>query len=397
MANKHNYKKHANDFLNNEKFIEWRLFRTQEMDDYWQNYLLTEPENHEAIETAINKFNALRINDYKLSDSQKEILLKEILHQSLIKRKFQLKKLYYWSAAVACVLILGIVLPKFTQNKEQSLQPEVIVGNILPSENIKLISGSKSMALKQNSQIKIHDDGTLQLNQANEQEDNTIVLEEEENNTLIVPYGKRASLTLSDGTQIWLNSGTRLDFPTKFNKKTRDIKVEGEIFLDVAHNANQPFYVHSQQLTIKVYGTKFNVSTYNDNEEKSVVLVEGKVEVQASNYSRIMNPGELFGIQNGKLRYEKVNLDEYTSWIDGLFCFKHANLGQILRKVGKYYNIDFNHDQLATLHRTYTGQLYLSNDIDQVLNVICTLSDISYKKSGSKIVITPNETQKTEK
>lgn len=389
MDSKHTDKFNANDFLLNKKFIEWRLFRTQEMDDYWQNYLSLNPESREEIEIAIEKFKAIKINDYKLSTIKKEDLLAEILDKSAIKVRRHYLIRYYWAAAVACVLILSLILPRFMSNKDQPVLAGSIVGNMLPAEDIKLISGSKTVSIKQNSQIKILHNGTVELTQADQQETSAVALEEEIN-TLMVPYGKQTSLTLSDGTKIWVNSGTRLEFPTRFKKDTRNINVNGEIYLDVAHNPEKPFYVHSDKFSVKVYGTKFNVSAYNGSDENSVVLVEGKVEVQTPSRSQIIKPGELYAMQGERVKYEKVDVNEYVSWVDGVFYFNHASISQILKKVGRYYNVEFNESQSGLSQRTCTGQLYLSSDIDQVLSVICTLSNTNYRKSGSKIYITTN-------
>lgn len=100
-------------------------------------------------------------------------------------------------------------------------------------------------------------------------------------NTVEVPKGQRASLMLSDGTKIWLNSQSKLIYPTQFSDKERNVRLEGEAFFDVAHKEHLPFVVHSPLLAIKVLGTKFNVKAYFD--EKSVVtLAEGKVEVETN-------------------------------------------------------------------------------------------------------------------
>ena len=106
---------------------------------------------------------------------------------------------------------------------------------------------------------------------------------EGELNKLVVSYGKRARITLCDGTKIWANAGTVLLYPTYFEDKKREIYVDGEIYIDVTPNPEKPFIIKTSDMGIKVLGTSFNVSAYRDDAEKSIVLVTGKVEVAASN------------------------------------------------------------------------------------------------------------------
>ena len=117
-------------------------------------------------------------------------------------------------------------------------------------------------------------------------------------NTVEVPKGQRASLMLSDGTKIWLNSQSKLIYPTQFSDKERNVRLEGEAFFDVAHKEHLPFVVHPPLLAIKVLGTKFNVKAYFD--EKSVVtLAEGKVEVETNDCKNrlTLKPNEQVSIQ----------------------------------------------------------------------------------------------------
>ena len=97
-------------------------------------------------------------------------------------------------------------------------------------------------------------------------------------NMVEVPNGQRVSLTLSDGTKVWLNSHSKFTYPARFSSKERDVKLEGEGFFEVAHNEKSPFVVHADLLHVKVLGTKFNVRAY-DEEPSSITLAEGKVEV----------------------------------------------------------------------------------------------------------------------
>ena len=141
-------------------------------------------------------------------------------------------------------------------------------------------------------------------------------------NRLVVPYGKRTNLTLADGSEVWLNSGTQLDFPSEFRGKTREIHVDGEIYIDVAPNQQIPFIVHAQDMQIRVLGTSFNISAYRDDIKKTIVLVEGKVKVERGETQLAeLLPNEKIDVTENKVLKETVNTSEYISWKKGILEF----------------------------------------------------------------------------
>jgi transmembrane sensor len=380
------------DFLVDRKFIEWRLFRTDTYDAYWESYIENNPQCREALQMAIEKFSHVRINDHKLSDYQKEELLSKIMQQSsLLQTKRRSIHIYQWAAACVLVLFVSVSVRMFVDRTRNASMHETIIGQTLPLKDIRLVSGSKVVTIAQNSELQMSDSGTASVTQASQQTTSPIALDKEEMNKLIVPSGKRSTLVLSDGTKIWVNSGTQLEFPTHFKKDSRNISVEGEIYIEVAKNKEMPFYVHTGQFTVRVYGTSFNVSSYADSEEKSVVLVEGSVEVQTPTRIQHISPGEIFALKGDNIQYGKVDVDDYIGWKNGVFHFNRSTFAEILKKVGRYYNVDFTESNSTLMNRTCTGQLYLSEDLDQVMDIITAMSNTTYKKSGSKIYITGND------
>ena len=119
---------------------------------------------------------------------------------------------------------------------------------------------------------------------------------------MIIPKGKRTRLTLADGTHLWANSGTRVVYPSHFEKNHREIYVEGEVYLDVFRNEDAPFIVRTKDFQIQVLGTSFNVSAYPSEGVSSVVLVEGSVNVKNQQKEQVkLAPGQLVDIQTGRL------------------------------------------------------------------------------------------------
>lgn len=378
-------------FLFDNEFIKWRLFRTEESDKYWSEFIKENPQYQSDLELAIRKFKAIRLNNNLLTQQQKDELLDKIIQDSVFKIKRKKRIQYYWSA-IACIIVLAIsTIFIYTNKPDDHIIQNSIVGEALPSKDIRLISGETVVDIKQNAEIQLSSKGVASIaeegSEGGTQVTSSLNLTKEEMNKLIVPYGKRSTLKLADGTKIWLNSGTELEFPTNFVNAERHVTVKGEIYIEVAEDKSKPFYVHTSQFDVRVFGTKFNVSSYQDSEEQSVVLIDGKVEVASRLRTQILDPGELFAIDPRGVRSMKVDVNEYISWIDGVFILKKTPVSDLLKRIGRYYNVDFKDYHSKLMSRTCTGKLFLSDDIEQVINIICAISNTNYKRIGNSIYI----------
>jgi hypothetical protein len=378
------------DFLTNSDFIKWRLLRTEELDRYWSDFVKKNPHYENALQLAIDEFKAVRLNRKCLPQEAINELHERIIHDS--QKAIRIRRLrYYWSVAACFVLLASSVLftQFFNKTKAEAIS-ETIIGEVLSSEDIQLISGHKTVKITQNADLELLLESKVSVLEEGEIISTKVDLSGQ-NNKLIVPYGKRSTLLLSDGSKVWLNSGTEIEFPADFKPDERRINIlRGEIYLEVTENKESPFYVHTSDFDVCVYGTKFNVSCYR-NAEKSVVLVDGKVGIQSDKNNTILNPGELFSVNGDKIEHQKVDVNEYISWKDGMFIFKKIKITDLLEKIGRYYNVEFKNSRSAFINRTCTGELYLSEDMEQVMNIICAISNTSYEMSGNTILITDKE------
>ena len=166
-----------------------------------------------------------------------------------------------------------------------------------------LKSDSKEVELKYSKEGKIETKAGKQI-QTEDLKGNS---EAEEMNQLVVPRGKRSSVELADGSKLWLNSGSRAIYPVVFSKKNREIFIEGEGYLEVSHDASRPFYVVTDAVKVKVLGTKFNISAYKEDNQVSVVLVEGSVEASVGLQKVVMKPDQ---IMNYAINTEKLSVEE---------------------------------------------------------------------------------------
>ncbi|TSE05548.1 FecR family protein [Aquimarina algiphila] len=214
-------------------------------------------------------------------------------------------------------------------------------------------------------------------------------------NTIIVPYGKRTKITLSEGTKVWLNSGSKLTYPVTFNGDKREVHLIGEAIFDVRHNAEQPFYVVTNDYDIKVLGTVFNVSSYEDDSYTSTALERGSVEIKYQGNSifgksRIkIKPGTL-AVYNSKvkgMKTSKVDVAKYMAWRDGKFIFKKQRMDLIIKKLSRYYNVNISIESEELKSQTFSGHLDLKESIEKVIEVIKQSTDLKYKIENGKFVI----------
>ncbi len=378
------------DFLNDDQFIEWRLFLTDDLEQYWTHYVEKFPECAEAMNKAIEKFKSVKLNDGKLPELTQAVLYQRIVDK--IRRKSRMRRIRYWSAVAAGIALLVASSMMYFGEINQTEVSDVVVadafvGQVMPSTEIQLVSGDKVVELNQNAQISLHIDGKASV--VEETSTTELALAGNVQNRLIVPYGKRTTLQLSDGTKVWLNSGTELEFPVKFEGTTREITVKGEIYIEVEKSANKPFYVNTDQFKVKVLGTKFNVSTYPGNDESQVVLAEGSVEVDAAKYGLTqLVPGEMYSETSSDAGKTKVNVTAYTSWKDGILVFNKTPISEVLKKIGRYYNVNFeNHSGTRLSAKSCTGKLLLSDSFEDVMVSVSVLSSTVYYKENNVIYI----------
>ncbi len=376
------------DILQDEKFLRWRFFCDAETDAYWNDLLSEYPEIKKEIALADEylKKNIFKKNAFRSTD--KERLLKRI--QQNLHRNSKRKRVNIWMryAAVACVIVTIGVVSLIIQ--KQIMQPEeIITGNLLDSEDIQLIVNNKPRSFSQNVTIKIGSDGVAKVHEESEQNANIdIDITQNTINKLIVPYGKRSSLELSDGTKITLNSGSSLEFPSVFTTNSRKVKLRGEMYIEVAHDEKKPFYVETSDFEISVLGTTFNVSAY-ESQPQSVVLVEGSVNLKSKDNHEIKLLPSQMAVYNGGFEKRNVDLDQYISWKKGYVLLNNVPISKVLNYIERYYNLSFNYDEnINLMNETCKGKLYLSENVDNVLNAIALLSSTYYKREGNVLYIT---------
>lgn len=211
-----------------------------------------------------------------------------------------------------------------------------------------------------------------------------------EMNTLYVPAGQRAQLTLHDGTQVWLNAQSTLTYPSRFNRKRREVSVVGEAYFDVAENRKSPFVVTTQQLTMEVLGTEFNVFNYPDAGYTQTALVEGSLKVSETGKKSqpvLLSPNQQVTYSDNKIRLEKLSNPEYLLWRDGIYAFENERLIDIIEKLELYYDITIKVEDPEIFNVRYTGKFRQRDGIDEILHILQKIQSFSIERDRERNLI----------
>jgi len=257
-------------------------------------------------------------------------------------------------------------------------RPEIIVEtqdvNILQSDNGTIIVDSEK-----NTRLVIDAEEV-------KEKDNT------EFNQLVVPKGRRSHLTLADGTRIWMNSGSRVVYPSTFSDR-REIFIDGEAYLEVAKNDSCPFIVFAKGCCVEVKGTAFNISAYEFDKDVSVVLVHGKVNVSNSEKSVTLEPGEMVTVNEADFSTKtNVNVENHISWVHNILVCDDESLENIFSKLRLCYGQEFVIGPGVSMI-SVTGKLYLKEDLHEVLCSISYSVPIKYEERNGVIYVLRNNVE----
>lgn len=214
----------------------------------------------------------------------------------------------------------------------------------------------------------------------------------EEYNTLVTPRGSEYSLTLADGTRVWLNAASRLRFFTSDRGRERRVWLEGEAYFEVAHDARRPFIVESGGQCIRVLGTRFNINSYEGDRAVYTTLVEGSVAIAplSGGGAVTLEPGqqaEYSRRNGGAIAVRAVDASLATAWMNGTFLFEHASVTEIMESLSRWYDFEF---EVSPLHGglRFSGQFPRCENLDRILSILAsTGTGMQIDYDGTKITL----------
>jgi ferric-dicitrate binding protein FerR (iron transport regulator) len=194
------------------------------------------------------------------------------------------------------------------------------------------------------------------------------------------PMGARTQFSLPDGTIGWLNGGSVIKYPVRFGVK-RNVTLNGEAYFDVARNPNSPFVIDANKIEVKVLGTAFDVISYKNDSIAEVVVARGKVEVTAKDHKlkEILLPSDRLAINTERNTYFKstVNILDYISWKSGKLIFMNDRFDEVIRKLSRFYNVDFEVKDNVNKNQLFRAVLENEN-LDEILRYMKLTMGIDY-------------------
>lgn len=322
--------------------------------------------------------------------------IKNEIHPVSIPKKISFLRIAVAAAVVLCIVSIGFYLTKYT-NKPQEIY---FANDIAPGKN------GATLTLGNGKKIAIND--ALSGNIANEagvkifkNEKGQLIYQVVEDlnsaltfNTLTTTRGEQTEVLLPDGTLVFLNSQSSLNFPTNFKgAKERKVTLTGEGYFEVTKNKLQPFIVASNQQRVKVLGTTFNINAYADEPHTATTLLEGSVNITNTNSQQnaTLSPGQQAIISTQQLDVKTVETDDVVAWKNGYFMFNNETLSTILNRVSKWYDVDVVYKDDAMKNKTFFGSISRYKNISELLKVIQKTDVATFEIKGRQIIVSSTD------
>lgn len=392
------------DFVRDEDFIRW--VKTGAEQKEWEQFLRENPHMSPMVEIAREMIDSLRFSKEKtVTDEEIHTLWKEVKsfhtihHQDQNKRKWVPgpKKIMQYAAVFVLMLSLGAAIPLiyFSQNKNYFSE---MSRASLDSGETRLIFSDGEEVLSKEKQTDIRFDAggeQVQVNrdsviQSTKQPDKHALTQ------IIVPFGKISNVELADGTKIWLNAGSRLLFPQKFEENERKVFLTGEAYFDVAKDKTKPFIVNTGSMHVTVLGTEFNVRDHASDQNLEVVLVEGEVSLKENKAfgflqkeTRLLPDQRATYDKQGKNMAVERNIDVayYTSWKEGLLKFNRESVRHVFERLARYYHVRFVTEKDVELNGQFSGKLDLKESLEDVLKVVSNAAPITFRMEEDHVYV----------
>ncbi len=291
-----------------------------------------------------------------------------------------------YAAVVIAVLSISIPAYKLYFKEETLIVPGKTQAVLLNDEGVKveLDSVSTQQILLGDEIVATNSNGSLAYSSGQN------IPGEVKYNTLFVPRGGEYKITLSDGTKVHLNADSKLKYPVRFTGDTREVELTGEGYFEIAKDKHRPFYVKTNKIKIKQYGTAFNVYS-RDNMEVDVVLVHGSVSLIAPGNTQEykIKPSELaiYSSLRNHVDVQDVDIEPYVAWHEGKFVFDDKPLAEIMETLSLWYDFDIQFKSPKWLDCKFTGRLSRNAPIEDILSSFEFATDAHFEIKKDKIII----------
>lgn len=350
-------------------------------------------ENREACEALLEDY--LRIRWAQENVSIREERAKKVIFSSLKRKR---KPWLYYCAAASVILLFVCVGILFTRERKEELPQgavDVEIKSVHPRAVLVLSSGEQVELASSRLEIQERDGVIVKVDSGRGIRYDSLAPELIEKveliyNKIVVPRGGEYFVTLSDGTKVWMDAESELEYPVNFSADCREVKLKGEAYFRVTKDEEKPFYVRSGEYSVRVYGTEFNVNAYN-LQRIETVLVEGLVgfRLNASLPEQMLQPNQLalVNMETGECEIREVDITPYVAWKNQDIVFANERLESIMEKVARWYDVVvfFQNEGLKNLRFDCNMRRYAN--IEDLLFFLEKTSNACFAINGRTVVV----------
>lgn len=354
-------------------------------------WLEASPENRNAYESLMKDY--LRIRWVQENVQIREEQAKKIIFSSL-KKKRNLTPYYGVAASIAVLLIVTLFF--FIERINRSFLKNLVTSEIKPIQSkaiLVLSTGEQIQLTKSTQKIQEQDGSVLKIDSVMGVQYDSLSTKRAEKpiyNKIVVPRGGEYFVTLSEGTKVWLDADSELEYPVFFSGDFREVKLKGNAYFCVTKKNDKPFVVRAGEFSLKVYGTEFNVNAY-DLQNIETVLVNGSIGFKAneSTPERMMEPNELAvsDSRTGLSEIHQVDIYPYIAWKNQNIVFVNERLESIMEKMARWYDVTvfFQDESLKDLRFDCNMRRY--TDIRDLFFFLEKTSNARFALNGRTVVI----------
>lgn len=328
--------------------------------------------------------------NYKNINSQQAFLeMQERIQQ--YKQKALKKQILHWSSIAAILVIVILAIHhSFNTPCKKHLENETTIAFVETQAPILTLANGECIILdsihsyfeEAGTLVKKENNSTLKYTSEDTVHQNQLAF-----NTLDIPKGAEFHLTLSDGTQVWLNADSKLTYPVFFNKEHRVVELQGEAYFKVAPDKTKKFKVITQKQTIEVLGTEFNIIAYPEEKNSYTTLVNGKVKVNTEKQQITLHPGTQSIVDHNNIYVRKVNAAEIISWREGMFVLENHTLEEIMAKLARWYDFSVLYQNSSLKKVTFKGKIPRYSSFEEILNILEKTEEVKFKVKNKKVIV----------
>ena len=319
----------------------------------------------------------------------------ERITPALVNRK---ERLYLWGMRIVAIIIVLIGVFFAWQIRQAPTEKFIPVAEVVKIESgspkaILVMNAGEPIELKEGESrqvadvfgVKVIQDSTGGLRF----EDREGAEEEIGKSSVIVPEKGEYFVILSDGTKVWINSDSELEFPNRFGEDIREVKLKGEAYFEVTSDSRKPFYVLAGETKVHVLGTAFNVSAYREDRQTEVALLRGKVSFDVKDKVYVLVPGEIATLnrESGETIVRKGDVAAIVDWKAGRFNFEDMSLEELTVKLSRWYGVTFVFSDEAVKKLRFSGAMTKYRTLDYVLDMISKTTDVTFSLKENRVTV----------